>query len=73
MMPILKLLERAFREGRDATLAECEDAAGKPIQDGLAKIFDVGRHPNRKKHEVWAVVEKVAKGRYRLIDPAEVK
>lgn len=74
MMPVLKVLEKAFQENRDATLAEFEDAkGGAVIANGLGKVFDVGRHPNRKKHEVWRIIQRIERGRYRLLNPTQIK
>lgn len=71
MGPLLKVLMRAYRYGRDATLPEFEAAAGE-IKDGFGRCFDVGKHPNRSKHPVWKSI-KGGRGKYRLIDPVKAK
>jgi hypothetical protein len=70
--PLLRVLEKAYQHRRDATLPEFEAALGVRILDGFGRCFDVGKYPNKRKHEVWETI--VGKrGKYRLIDPAEAK
>lgn len=70
--PLLRVLEKAYQHRRDATLPEFEAALGVRILDGFGRCFDVGKYPNKRKHEVWETI--VGKrGKYRLIDTAEAK
>lgn len=71
MGPLLKVLMRAYRSGRDATLPEFEAVSGE-IKDGFGRCFDIGKHPNRSKHPVWKLING-GRGKYRLIDPVKAK
>jgi hypothetical protein len=70
--PLLRVLMKAYQHRRDATLPEFEAALGVRILDGFGRCFDVGKYPNKRKHEVWETI--VGKrGKYRLIDTTEAK
>lgn len=74
--PVLRVLMKGYRQGRDSTTDEFEAALGGEIKNGFGSLFSVGKSPNKTTHPVRSVIfPPHGKGRvkYRLINPAEVK
>lgn len=74
--PVLKVLERAYRQGRDATTDEFESVLGAEIKNGFGSLFRMGKYPNKTIHPVRSAIwppHGMGRKKYRLIDPVKVK
>lgn len=73
----LKVLMKAYRDGRDAIGPEFETALGEEtMKNGFGSLFRVGKSPNKSIHPVRFLINplpnKGGRSKYRLIDPAEL-
>jgi hypothetical protein len=72
---VLKVLLKAYRDSREATVPEFEHSLGE-IRNGFGSLFVVGKSPNKTIHPVRStILPPHGKGRakYRLIDPIKGK